>query len=436
MSDIVIAGTAANDSSLDTNGIVDIKTFSPTADMDTMYEGLINKIYKQNERDYVDVNTALDTTATSLPSAINEVHAEFDAHKANATAHSVTEIVGASEVQTLTNKTLSDVSNTIHADVVHYEVQATEALLAGDVLVAVGITDDTVIKVSKRSALSQPVIGIAEDDIGNGVQGTAISTGVIRISNNGWSVGNVLYPDATGGLTTSTTIASSNYNQPIAYVVKENNTWATVMVNVHSGHDNASYVSNTPAGGISSTNVQDAINELDTEKLDKTGGVISSNLEVQGNFTVSGTTTTVNSTTVTTADNLIVINDGEAGTGVTNGEAGIQIDRGLATNYEFKFDESDDSFKIGEIGSLQKVATREDTPLDTGIAKWDNATSRFTTTRDVNVDTVTTTGNISVGGTVDGRDVATDGAKLDKFDNSAVTSITFNADGTMTVVVP
>ena len=150
-----------------------------------------------------------------------------------------------------------------------------------------------------------------------------------------------------------------------------------------------------------------------TDVVSIVNGIVPHSLEVQGNFTVSGSTTTVDSTTVTTADNLIVINNGEVGTGVTNGEAGIQIDRGLATNYEFKFDEVDDSFKIGEVGSLQKVATREEIPTDTGVAIWDNATSKFNTTLTPTITSANVTGNITVGGTVDGRDIAADGTTLD-----------------------
>lgn len=157
----------------------------------------------------------------------------------------------------------------------------------------------------------------------------------------------------------------------------------------------------------------DAINELDSDKLEASGGVVSGSLEVQGNFTVGGTTTTVNSETVTTADNMIVVNHGEVGTGVTNGEAGIEIDRGLATDYQFMFDETDDSFKIGEIGGLQKVATREDAPLDTGVAVWDSTTDKFTTTLDLTVDSIT------VSGLVDGRNVSADGGKLDTIETNA-----------------
>lgn len=160
----------------------------------------------------------------------------------------------------------------------------------------------------------------------------------------------------------------------------------------------------------------------DTElalKLDKTGGTISSDLTVSGNLYVNGTETVVNTATVEVADNIIVINDGEAGAGVTAGSAGIEIDRGTATNYEFKFDESDDAFKVGEIGALQKVATREDAPTDTGLGVWDAATSKFNTTLTPTITTLHTTGNITTDGAVDGRDIATDGSKLDLIEDSA-----------------
>lgn len=105
----------------------------------------------------------------------------------------------------------------------------------------------------------------------------------------------------------------------------------------------------------------------------------NSDVTVTGDLTVNGTTTTVNSTTVTTADNIVVVNDGEVGAGVTAGSAGIEVERGTATNYQFVFVESDDSFKIGESGSLQKVATREDTPTDNAFAFWDTSTSKLET---------------------------------------------------------
>ena len=57
-------------------------------------------------------------------------------------------------------------------------------------------------------------------------------------------------------------------------------------------------------------------------KLDT--GLAVGEVQVTGNLVVSGTTTTVNSTEVTINDNILVLNSGEAGTGVTLNESGIR----------------------------------------------------------------------------------------------------------------
>lgn len=96
-----------------------------------------------------------------------------------------------------------------------------------------------------------------------------------------------------------------------------------------------------------------------------------------------------------TTDNLIVLNDGEVGAGVTLGTSGLEIDRGSSPNYQILFRESDDAFVIGEPGALQVVATREDTPLVDGVAVWNNIDQRF----DTRADRVGISGtNILIGG--------------------------------------
>jgi len=104
------------------------------------------------------------------------------------------------------------------------------------------------------------------------------------------------------------------------------------------------------------------------------------NVTVIGDLAVDGTTFVVNNQEVTTSDNIIVVNHGEAGAGVTAGTAGIEIDRGQSTNYQFLFNEASDTFRIGEIGSLQAVATREDSPVDSSVPWWNDAQKRFDTT--------------------------------------------------------
>lgn len=100
-------------------------------------------------------------------------------------------------------------------------------------------------------------------------------------------------------------------------------------------------------------------------------------MTVTGNLTVSGTATTVHSTTVTTDDNIIVLNAGEVGAGVTAGTSGIEVERGSLTNYQFLFREGDDAFVVGQAGGLQAVATREDSPTNGYYARWNNSAFRF-----------------------------------------------------------
>ena len=99
----------------------------------------------------------------------------------------------------------------------------------------------------------------------------------------------------------------------------------------------------------------------------QTGGTIYLNtgfetgtVELSGNLLVRGTTTTVESITTTIKDNIITLNSGETGAGITLNEAGIEIDRGQLANAFFKYDEDVDGFiAINGASSLISLATNE-----------------------------------------------------------------------------
>jgi len=106
-----------------------------------------------------------------------------------------------------------------------------------------------------------------------------------------------------------------------------------------------------------------------------------SHLTISGDLTVSGTTTTVNSEELTVTDKMITVNAGEAGAGLTGGTtAGIEVDRGTSDHYFFVFDETQDNFRVGVSGTLQAVATRDDSPTANSLAKWDNTNFKYTST--------------------------------------------------------
>jgi cytoskeletal protein CcmA (bactofilin family) len=118
--------------------------------------------------------------------------------------------------------------------------------------------------------------------------------------------------------------------------------------------------------------------------LDVTGILTAdSNVVVAGNLTVNGTTTTLNTATLDVEDKNITINYGAGDTSASANGAGITIQDAI--------DASNDATIL-----------------------WDTTNDEFDFSHAINV-----TGNIAVSGTVDGRDVATDGTKLDGIEASA-----------------
>lgn len=106
------------------------------------------------------------------------------------------------------------------------------------------------------------------------------------------------------------------------------------------------------------------------------------NLVIKGDVTQEGDTFITQAERVEVRDNMILINEGETGAGVTAGFAGIEVDRGTEQNFMFGFNESDGMFKIGKEGNMFDVALRQSVGnmIDGMFASWDAATKTFKTT--------------------------------------------------------
>jgi len=121
--------------------------------------------------------------------------------------------------------------------------------------------------------------------------------------------------------------------------------------------------------------------------IDATGYTFSvtGGLSVYGNLTVDGSVTYVKSVDLNVSDNIITVNYGETGAGVSKGYAGLKVDRGTEDDYVFVFAEATDTFRIGianESGlptGTQAVATREDTPTGYGVPFWNGSDFIFNT---------------------------------------------------------
>lgn len=86
---------------------------------------------------------------------------------------------------------------------------------------------------------------------------------------------------------------------------------------------------------------------------------VAQDLTVSGNLTINGSVLEVETETVRVTDNLLHLNAGETGSGVTAVTSGIEVDRGNQASYQFVFDETDDMFKVGMVGDLETVSTRD-----------------------------------------------------------------------------
>jgi hypothetical protein len=105
--------------------------------------------------------------------------------------------------------------------------------------------------------------------------------------------------------------------------------------------------------------------------------IVRRDLTVEGDLTVSGSTTIISTEIVEIKDNIVLINSTETGSGVTSNLSGTEVSRGVLVNFQAVFEESSDLYKIGLIGDLQAVATREDSPLDKGVIVFNESLSRL-----------------------------------------------------------
>lgn len=154
---------------------------------------------------------------------------------------------------------------------------------------------------------------------------------------------------------------------------------------------------NTPTT-LSGYNITDAIHT-------NTDGVIAGNLTVTksvvigADLTVNGTMTTVHSTTIALADNIIQVNAEMTGAPPITLQGGIQVNRGSQAAYNMLWDEKFQNFRIGQAvagdqeAGLQAVATRQDSTSWTANAVpfWNNTLFRF------DPSTVTVSGSVLTG---------------------------------------
>lgn len=159
-------------------------------------------------------------------------------------------------------------------------------------------------------------------------EGTAIGL-TIGAALPAASVGNSRYyvVVSTGGTVTTGNAPRAALNPP-DIILSNGTSWVEIDISQTFTTVTANQVSFTPFGSLASSNVQAAIEELDTEKLPLAGGTVTGNLEIgtAGSLSFEGSTAntfeTFLSATDPTADRAIVFPD-QNGTVIVSGNASI-----------------------------------------------------------------------------------------------------------------
>jgi hypothetical protein len=110
----------------------------------------------------------------------------------------------------------------VASDAVNVDCLADEALTKGDVIKITGFNNgQNLPTVAKTTSATDTAFGIVENTVASGAIVQIVNTGIIEdVNTNGYAIGTILYPNASGGFTT-TKPTSGNY-QPAAYVLRGN----------------------------------------------------------------------------------------------------------------------------------------------------------------------------------------------------------------------
>jgi len=205
------------------------------SDIKALYESnLDTNAYTDLEKGSVDISTSLNTIAQTIPQAINEMVVNLDAHELSTAEHGVSIIAGLNEIQSFTNKIIDDISNIVGANHIHYPVRNQSGVLIpkGTVVYASATQPGTdyVVVLPVSDPQTQVAIGITHSDVINNGTGLCMNTGVSAdsINTSGFSVGAILYPDSTGGLTDIKPI--SGQYQACAVVLRSHATQGTLLI--------------------------------------------------------------------------------------------------------------------------------------------------------------------------------------------------------------
>ena len=289
-----------------------------------------------------------------------------------------------------------------------FKGQAGEALSAGDPVYISGISGNTTVvsKADANDASKMPAFGIIDASVSANATCQVLTFGEMHnLDTSAFSEGDELYVSNTGTLTTAIPSGESSQIQKIAKVTRSHASAGGIFI-MGAGRSNA--VPNLDNGDIfigdgtnhaTTTSLNTAVNALTlTNYLPLSGGAMTGNITTSGTF--DGRDVSVDGAKLdgiaTGAD--VTLNEISAGTNVTISAGGV--------------------ISSTASGGLAHVV--DDTTPQLG-GNLDLNSHDITGTGNLNF-----TGSVTLSGTVDGRDVAADGTKLDGIEASADVTDTAN----------
>ena len=165
---------------------------------------------------------------------------------------------------TLTNKTIADISNNVHADLLHLHVRATEPILKGQAVKFDGYNQGQAsIEVALADQLTDVAIGLAQSDIGTNQLGLVVTSGVLEdVDTSAFTEGAILYVNGSGQLQEAE--PTSGNSQPIALCLRSNLNNGVLDILADYPKQPASDVRNDST--VTGVTVKDALNTLKTSK--------------------------------------------------------------------------------------------------------------------------------------------------------------------------
>jgi hypothetical protein len=181
----------------------------------------------------------------------------------------------------ITGTTMDSISNHVGADHIHYKVKANEVLAKGNVVKVVGYNaGENAFEVAKVTSASDIAVGVVYQPLVSGAFGAIINTGLLEgVNTSAFSVGTVLYPNTSGGFT-STKPTTGRY-QALAFVVRSHANNGTILIEASEPQATSLSQFTNDSGyitGITSSNVTTALGFTPYNATNPAGYITSSAL--------------------------------------------------------------------------------------------------------------------------------------------------------------